>query len=350
MTNSSTRAAGRRGWISAVVGIVLIVAVVAGLRFAPSVLDWGAASAVVSEVETATRDLPGVTSATGELEQRIRTRSVARRDLLGAENRKPKGEVTISVTLDEALTAAQLAHVLGSVRSALDEDALDRHIVSISYVQRGTQLRILDGWATYREPKDLTSDTLDGIAEHALALPHGAWFDLDPTTFEQGQFGRIGPTIYADLLGMDAATGYSIGATIDAATTTTFLDEVESMTAAAAADLDGPTALHLTGPGDASVLTATTPPEFAGAFGDIAASVRGSTDPDAVSLSFEAAIEWQIDLEGGEGIPMVSLTITTASPSVACSTLAPLVEDAERTLDDRSVRHTVTSSGCDPAA
>jgi hypothetical protein len=73
-------------------------------------------------------------------------------------------------------------------------------------------------------------------------------------------------------------------------------------------------------------------------------------EPDTVSLSFDAAIEWQLDLGGGEGVPTVALRVTAASPSVACSTLAPLVEDAERALDDRAIRHTVTSSGCDPSA
>jgi hypothetical protein len=351
MTDSSTRARRRRrGWAGTAIGVVLIVAVVVGLRVVPSLLDRGAASAVVTAAVAEIRDLPGVTSATSDLEQRIRTRSVARRHLLGTENGKPVGEVAVAVTLDEGLTAAELAHVLESVRSAFDEDALDRHVLSISYVQRGTDLRIFDGRGTSWEPKDLTGDAIAAIAAHALTLPPGAWFDLDPTTFEQGQFDRIGPSIYADLLGVDVARGYSIGAAVEADTTTAFLDEVERMTAAAAADLDGPTALHLTGPGEAEVFTATAPPELAGAFDDIAASVRGSAEPDTVSLSFVAAIEWKMDLEGGEPVPTVVLTIAATDPSVACSSVEHLVEDAERAFDDRSIGHTVTSTGCVPPA
>jgi hypothetical protein len=67
-------------------------------------------------------------------------------------------------------------------------------------------------------------------------------------------------------------------------------------------------------------------------------------------LSFVAAIEWKMDLEGGEPVPTVVLTIAATSPSVACSSVAHLVEDAESAFDDRSIRHTVTSTGCVPSA
>lgn len=347
MTDSSTRAGGRRraGWVAGI-ALLLVAALVVGLRFAPSLLGWGAANAVVSAAEEEVRDLPGVTSATAELDQRIRTPSAARRDLVDPDNSRPRGEVTVAVMVEEELAAAELARVLGSVRSAFDDDALDRHIVSISYVQRGTDVRIFDGRGTVWKPKKLTAGRLEAIAAHALTLPEGAWFDLDPTTFEQGRSGRIGPAIYADLLGMDAANGYTIGASIEAETTTAFLDEVARMTARAAADLDGPTAPHLTGPGDESVLTATAPPALADALSDITASVRDLDEPDAVILSFEAGVEWELSLDGAEGIPTVSLTLAPAGPSVPCSVFAPLLEDAEHAFEDRSIRHTVTSSGC----
>ncbi len=347
MTESSTPARDRRRrvWITSAVAVVLAVAVVVGVRFTPSLFRWSAAESIVSRAEADIREVPGIASASAELDQRIRARSISRHNLSGSDTRRPDGEVTVTVTLAEGLTARELAHALGAVRSAFAVEGLDRHAVSIAYGQHGTDRRIFDGWGTVWKPKDLTDDALERIAAYALQLPADAWFDLDPTTFEQGQFDRTGPPLYTDLLGLDAAAAYTVSGTLDAGSTTAFLDQVAALTTASD-ELGGPTVLHLRGPEEAEVVTATAPPELSDALSEITTALGSLPDADAVALSYRATLEWTLDIDGTEGLPVVDLTIRTLAPSARCSTYTELVDAAERAFDARDITHTVDLSDC----
>ncbi len=337
------RLRGRSGVI-VVLGVTLIVLMAVGARYGPQLLRRDEVNDVATSAADALRAAPGVASADVTVDHRLRSPRRELSDRIG-DSRRPRGEVTLDAVVSEDIAPDELAEALTRARSALDDPTLARHAISIRLTQRGSDRRIFDGWGVAIPATSRTGAQTLEIAALALDLPDGAWLDLDPATFEQGQFNSAGPPPFHELLGQDVHGGFTIGARLQAETTSAFLDEALRLTATAAESLDGPTALQLLGPRDAVVLTATQPDDIGAALRAITERIGELTDPDALTLSYEAGLDWAIDDGASRGIPTVRLTLDTGRCAPDDEHTA-LVDDLERILDERSVRGTVETAGC----
>ena len=334
----------RRGWLLILVSVMLGAGAL-GARYVPQFLDRRAVTATVSGAAEVVEALSGVTSAEATVDHRIRSHRQERRERLTGAVR-PRGEVTVDIVLASDIVPEQLAEVLRHVRSELADSALERHAVSMEYTQLGSERRVFDGWGVAEPVVSRPAEQLDRIAAYALGLPDGAWFDLDPATFEQGQFADAGPPLFRELLGREVHGGFTVGARLGSATAGEALDEAVRLTSDAADVLDGPTALHLLGPNDMIVRTATEPEGLDEAWREIAVRAHQLADADELSLSFEAAREWPLGGDALEGTTTVTLTLEGAGSCADDDAYRSLSRDATRILDEQSIQHAVDIVGC----
>ncbi|OUZ10978.1 hypothetical protein BHE97_05960 [Aeromicrobium sp. PE09-221] len=344
MTEPSGRGVWARGrtWLITVIVVVGLVLVGIGVRLGPQLLDRHEAAAIANRAAEAAEALPGVTSAEATVDQRFRShRRVLRERLSGTAS--PRGEVTIDIVLASDLGPEQLAEVLISTRQELADPALARHAVSVNYTQLGSERRIFDGWGVVQPLVTRSDDELSRIAGYALDLPEGAWFDLDPSTFEQGQFMDAGPPLYDQILGRDIHESFTVGARLESPAAE-FLGESARLTGIAADVLDGPTALYLKGSNDTTVLTTTELPGLNEALRQIAARA-GQGDADELDVSFGAERVWTI---GGDidGTVRVTLTLGAAGTCANDDLYASFISDAARILDEQSIEHSIDMLGC----
>lgn len=242
----------------------------------------------------------------------------------------------MDVVLAPDIAPEQLGKVLTLTRSELADPALSRHAVKVTYTQLASERRVFDGWGVLQPLVARSDDELKRIAEYILDLPDGAWFDLDPATFEQGQFMDAGPPLYDELLGLEAHEAFTVGARLDA-TGADLLDEAVRLTDAAAEALDGPTVLYLMGSNDTSVLTTTEPPGLNEALRQIAARVRqGGTE--ALDVSFAAERVWTI---GGDPGGTVKATLTLGGDGDCANGHASVINDAAEIFEEQSIEHTI---------
>ncbi|WP_344197106.1 hypothetical protein [Aeromicrobium alkaliterrae] len=259
---------------------------------------------------------------------------------------RPRGEVTMNIVLDADLSPAQLTDVMKRVRQDLTDPELVRYAVSINYTQPGRDRRIFDGWGVPRPPVPRSDDELGRIADFALGLPDGAWFDLDPATFEQGQFTDAEPPPYADLLGLEVDESYTVGVGHDSASTSDVLDEAVRLTDSASAALDGPTVVHVVGGSGARVLTTTDPARLTEALRQISALLAQADAVATPVVSFTAEREMTVG-DDSDGTVTASLTIGT--PNDCARDDAPsssFASAASTVLDEHGIEHTVEWPGC----
>ncbi|WP_293781018.1 hypothetical protein [uncultured Aeromicrobium sp.] len=318
-----------------IIVVVSLALVIIGVQYGPQLLEHRKAAATASSAADAVGDFAGVTSAEVTVDHRFRShRRVFRERLDGSGG--PRGEITMDVVLASDITPEQLAKVLALTRSELADPALSRHAVKVNYTQLASERRVFDGWGVVQPLVARSDDELDRIAEYALDLPDGAWFDLDPDTFEQGQFVDAGPPLYDELLGLEAHEAFTVGARLDAAAAD-LLDEAVRLTDVAADALDGPTVLYLVGSNDTSVLTTTEPPGLNEALRQIAARVRQGGS-EALDVSFEAERVWTI---GGDPDGTVKATLRLSGDGDCANAHASVMDDADEIFDEQSIAHTI---------
>lgn len=343
MTEPTAQAAWLRGrsWLIVVIAVGLVLVVICA-RYGPQLLERSEADAVATSAAVAAEALPGVTSAEATVDQQFRShRRVLRERLNGSVS--SRGEITMNVVLASDLDPEQLAAVLRRIRQDLSDPALARHAVSVNYTQLGSERRIFDGWGVVQPLAARSDDELSRIAGFALDLPDGAWFDLDPATFEQGQFMDAGPPLYDEILGRDVHESFTVGARLDLAAAD-FLGEAARLTDVAADVLDGPTAFYLVGRNDTTVLTTTELPGLNEALRQIAARAAEG-DADALDVSFDAERVWTI---GGDldGTVKATLTLDVADTCANDDLYASVISDAARIFDEQSIEHTIGVAGC----